>query len=242
MFGKVIIIFLILSLALFSLVACGEESTEETADDLIEITVAGGAIGQQLELTQDAAERYNDANSGVNVRVIGFSDIADDRRGLYSELLESESSKVDIMQIDLNCLAELESHFLDLYQYGAEKVADQHFASTIEDNTIDGQLLAIPWFTNLGLLYHEDDLLKQYDLNLPETWSELKEAVAKLDSWHLAVSKYSEEHEVAADVALFMASYEEQKLRAIEGALAPSIKELYQSDVVLEQMPYDSFN
>jgi trehalose/maltose transport system substrate-binding protein len=61
---------------------------------------------------------------------------------------------------------------------------------------------------------------------------------ATLGGWQLAVSKYSENPEVAADLALFMASYDEQKTRAIEGSFNPTIMSLYQDDDVLTATPF----
>lgn len=54
----------------------------------------------------------------------------------------------------------------------------------------------------------------------------------------LAVSKYSQNLEVAVDVALFLGSYEEQKIRAIEGSLNPTIPELYEDEDVLAAVPF----
>jgi len=61
---------------------------------------------------------------------------------------------------------------------------------------------------------------------------------ATLGGWQLAVSRYSANPEVAADVALFMASYEEQKIRAVEGSLNPTIMALYEDAEVLEAVPF----
>src|SRR5690606_25364013 len=61
---------------------------------------------------------------------------------------------------------------------------------------------------------------------------------ATLGGWQLAVSKYSRNPEVAADVALFMASYDEQKIRAVEGSLNPTIMALYEDPDVLEAVPF----
>jgi glucose/mannose transport system substrate-binding protein len=61
---------------------------------------------------------------------------------------------------------------------------------------------------------------------------------ATLGGWQLAVSKYSENPEAAADLALFMASYEEQKARAIEGSFNPTIMSLYEDEDVLEATPF----
>ncbi len=56
--------------------------------------------------------------------------------------------------------------------------------------------------------------------------------------WQLAVSKYSNNPEIAADVALFMASPEEQKIRAIKGSFTPTIMTLYEDPEVLESAPF----
>jgi trehalose/maltose transport system substrate-binding protein len=55
---------------------------------------------------------------------------------------------------------------------------------------------------------------------------------ATLGGWQLAVSRYSENPEIAADVALFLASAEEQKIRAVEGSLNPTIISLYEDEEV----------
>ena len=61
---------------------------------------------------------------------------------------------------------------------------------------------------------------------------------ATLGGWQLAVSKYSRYPNVAADVALFMASYDEQKIRAIEASYNPTIMSLYTDAQVLEAVPF----
>ena len=61
---------------------------------------------------------------------------------------------------------------------------------------------------------------------------------ATLGGWQLAVSTYSEHPEQAADYALFMASYDEQKVRAIDGTLNPTIEALYEDPDVLEATPF----
>jgi len=61
---------------------------------------------------------------------------------------------------------------------------------------------------------------------------------ATLGGWQLAVSKYSKNPQVAADVALFLASPDEQKIRAIDGSLNPTIMSLYQDPDVLAAAPF----
>jgi ABC-type sugar transport system, periplasmic component len=67
-----------------------------------------------------------------------------------------------------------------------------------------------------------------------------------LGGWQLAVSRYSDNPEVAADLVMYLTSYEEQKRRAIERSYNPTIAALYEDEEVLEAVPffgslYDTF-
>lgn len=335
------------------------------------ITVAGGAVGQELELTQAAIERYMELNPDVTIEVVQTGDFVEDRLGFYLQLFEAQSPDVDVFQIDVIWPGDLATHFVDLYEYGAREVASQHFDAIIENNTVDGKLIGIPWFTDAGLLYYRTDLLEKYGYaGPPATWNELEtmaaaiqegeraagnsdfwgfvwqgnayegltcdalewiassnggtivspdgvitinnaaaidivdqaagwvgtispngvtsfgeedarnmwqagnaafmrnwpyayslgnsadsavaglfdvsplpageggSPAATLGGWQLAVSKYSDDIATAADVALFLASYDEQKYRAVQGSLNPTIKALYQDADVLEAAPF----
>lgn len=64
--------------------------------------------------------------------------------------------------------------------------------------------------------------------------------------WNLAVSRYSENPELAADLVAFLTGHEEQKRRAIAGAYNPTLAALYEDEEVLEAVPffgelYDTF-
>ncbi len=343
----------------------------DVADEEISLTVAGGAVGQEKELTIKAAEMYMERNPNVTVEVLETPDLANDRLGLYLQFLEAESSEVDVYQIDVIWPGDLAEHFIDFYDYGAEEVVDDHFQAIVENNTTtDGRLVAMPWFTDAGLLYYRTDLLEKYDREVPETWDELEEtaryimeeeraagnedfygyvwqgdayegltcdalewvysngggqivspdqkitinndkaieiidqaagwvgdisptgvtgmgeedarsmweagnalfmrnwpyaytlanqegkptdgntgvaplpagdsgkSAATLGGWNLGVSKYSENPEEAAKLAMFLAGEEVQKLRAVEGSFNPTIKSLYEDEDVLEAVPF----
>jgi trehalose/maltose transport system substrate-binding protein len=67
-----------------------------------------------------------------------------------------------------------------------------------------------------------------------------------LGGWQLAVSKYSANPELAADLVAYLTSYDEQKRRAIKGAYNPTIEALYKDGEVLAAVPffgdlYDTF-
>src|SRR5690606_19374464 len=130
-------------------------------------TVAAGAVGQELELTRAAAERYMAEHPDVTVNVLETPDLADSRLGVYLQLFEARSADVDVFQIDVIWPGDLAEHFVDLYEYGAADVVDEHFPAIVENNTVDGKLVAIPWFTDAGLLYYRTDLLEKYGYDGP---------------------------------------------------------------------------
>ena len=59
-----------------------------------------------------------------------------------------------------------------------------------------------------------------------------------LGGWQLAVSKYSANAELGADLVKYLTSYDEQKRRAIKGAYNPTIAALYEDQEVLDANPF----
>lgn len=348
-----------------------DDSAADGGEEPVNVTVATGSVGQELELAQEAAQTYMEDHPNVTIEVLDTPDLANDRLGVYLQFFEAQSSEIDVLQIDVIWPGDLATHLVDLYEYGADQYTDQHFEAIVENNTVDGALIGIPWFTDAGLLYYRTDLLEKYGYDAPpETWDELEEmaatiqqgerdegnpdfwgfvwqgnayegltcdalewvashgggeiinrnevitinnenAIAAIDraaswvgdisppgvtgfaeedargmwqagnaafmrnwpyayslgqaddspiqgmfdvkplphaegqssaatlgGWQLAVSRYSNNPEVAADVAFFLASEEQQKKRAIEASLNPTIRSLYEDPEVLEANPF----
>ncbi len=193
---KRITISLLLALLLaISLAACGGTATPapaqpqtpaEPADpsspaappstDGVTLRLFAGNVGQELELSEAAARQFESDNPGVTVQVIDTPDFVQDRLGVYLQLFEAQSSEGDVFQIDVIWPGDLAEHFVDLNQYGAAAVAGDHFDAIIQNNTVDGALIGIPWFTDAGLLYYRTDLLEKYGYSdAPTTWDELEE-------------------------------------------------------------------
>jgi trehalose/maltose transport system substrate-binding protein len=65
----------------------------------------------------------------------------------------------------------------------------EYFERIVTNNTVNGALVGIPWYTDAGLLYFRTDLLEKYNIEgPPETWAELEEAAAAIQEGERATN------------------------------------------------------
>ena len=142
------------------------------------LKISCGAVGQELELCKQAVAQWS-KKTGNEVQVVATPNDSNERLALYQQILGSGSDKIDVFQIDVVWPGILASHLADLKPLagGAEK---QHFAGIVSNNTVAGRLVAMPWFTDAGLLYYRKDLLAKYRLPVPDTWEALAAAARKI--------------------------------------------------------------
>lgn len=342
-----------------------------------DLTISCGAVGAELTLCEEGVRAWEEA-TGHRVDIVSTPNSSTERLSLYQQILSANSRDIDVFQIDVIWPGLLANHLLDLREALGDEAGEGHFEAIVENNTVEGRLVAMPWFTDAGVLYYRADLLEQHGHEPPETWEQLTEiageiqaaereagnsrmhgfvfqgrayegltvnalewvashgggsvvepdgeisinnaqAAAALDlaaswvgeiapsgvlnyteeeargvfqggnavfmrnwpyawalsqsdgsevrgkvgvtqlpaggdgtsaaglgGWNLAVSRYSENPELAADLVAFLTGHEEQKRRAIAGAYNPTLAALYEDEEVLEAVPffgelYDTF-
>ncbi len=178
-----LLVILILAFTLMSsgigIHAQGETAFEcPETEGTVDIIVAAGAVGQEMELAEAAFAVFHERCPNINIGSLQAPELATDRLGLYIQFLGVQSDAVDIYQIDIPWISIMEEHMVDLYEYAPfdSEIIQQHFPTIIENNTVNGKLVGIPWFTDAGLLYYRTDLLEKYELELPSTWDELENA------------------------------------------------------------------
>jgi trehalose/maltose transport system substrate-binding protein len=143
------------------------------------ISISCGAVGLELQLCQEGAGAWAEA-TGNEVKVISTPNSATERLALYQQILAANSSDIDVYQIDVIWPGILASHFIDLAEHIDQATIDQHFEAIVQNNTVDDQLVAMPWFTDAGLLYYRADLLEKYGKQPPTTWQELTEIAREI--------------------------------------------------------------
>jgi trehalose/maltose transport system substrate-binding protein len=143
-----------------------------------QIAISCGAVGQELQICQEGVQAWS-KQSGVAVTVVSTPNSTTERLALYQQLLAAGASDIDVFQIDVIWPGILGSHFIDLKPY-AKGAQAQHFKAIVDNNTIDGRLVAMPWFTDAGLLYYRKDLLDKYQEKPPVTWQQLTATAKKV--------------------------------------------------------------
>lgn len=333
-----------------------------------EVSISCGAIGIERELCAEAVAEWQ-ARTGHSAAIVSTPNSTTERLALYQQLLAAHASDIDVFNVDVVWPGILGAYFIDLAPYAQGREAE-HFPAIIANNTVDGELKAMPWYTDAGILYYRADLLEKHGKRVPEAWAELAEtaatimeaeraagedrlwgfvfqarayegltcnalewvashgggtivnaageitvdnpaaataldeaaswvgtvaprgvlnyteeeargvfqsgnavfmrnwpyawalsqtedspvrglvgvaalphgpegtSTATLGGWNLAVSKYSEHPDVAADLVMFLTSAEQQKRRAIRAAYNPTIPALYKDDEVLAAVPF----
>ena len=137
-----------------------------------EISISCGAVGMELELCTEGANAWAEA-TGNTVEIISTPNSATERLALYQQILAANSSDIDVFQIDVIWPGILANHFIDLGEHIDEATRAEHFEAITDNNTVDGRFVAMPWFTDAGILYYRTDLLEKYGKQPPETWEDL---------------------------------------------------------------------
>lgn len=121
-----------------------------------------------------AIATFNEA-TGMAAEFVPGEESATDRLAIYNQQLGAQSPDNDIYQIDVIWPGIVAQHAVDLNPSLAE-LATLHFPAIVENNTVNGALVGMPWFTDAGLLYYRSDLLEEYGFEAPPvTWAELEE-------------------------------------------------------------------
>ena len=161
----------IVGLAVLALFALARQAAAQ-----VTVTISCSALGIEARLCREGAEAWA-AQSGNQVRLVSTPNSGSERLALYQQLLAARSGDIDVFQIDVVWPGILANHLLDLKD---RLDTAGHLEEVVRNNTVDGRLVAMPWFVNGGLLYYRRDLLEAHGRPVPETWQDLTETAATI--------------------------------------------------------------
>ena len=114
--------------------------------------------GQQLR--QDALAEYS-SKTGIQFDLIPTPGTSAEQLPLVLDLFRRHSTSPDIYLIDATWPGTLHDQLLDLTPYQNDE-SRRHAKTLVENNTIQGRLVALPLYMNGGMLFYRSDLLKKY--------------------------------------------------------------------------------
>ena len=137
-------------------------------------------VGEGGRWTRAVAEEWAQ-KTGNKLEYISRPNDASATLQLFQQYWAAKSSDVDVFMVDVIWQGICGPHAVDLKKYFKDDEIKAFFPRIIQNNTVNGKLVSIPWFTDAGLLYYRTDLLEKYGYKEPpKTWEELTEMAKKI--------------------------------------------------------------
>jgi trehalose/maltose transport system substrate-binding protein len=131
-----------------------------------------GPVGKSHTRDVNLVAKFS-RDTGIRVKLVPHPA---DSSASYSQLartFSSKSSAFDVVMLDVVWPGAFAQYLVNLKPRLA-KEARLHAQGIIQNNTIGGKLVAMPWFGDFGILYYRTDLLQKYGYrNPPTTWAQL---------------------------------------------------------------------
>ncbi len=141
----------------------------------VTVSVSCGSVGAEYDFCKTGAEAWA-KKTGNQVRVVSVPKDSNEQLALFQQLLSQKSGEIDVLRIDIIWPGLLAENLLDLGKEVSKDVVSANFPAIVEANTVKGKLVALPQFTDAGLLYYRKDLLEKYGQKVPTTWEEMTQA------------------------------------------------------------------
>ncbi len=144
-----------------------------------EIAFASAAFFSQKSI-HDLLDAFHASQKAVRVTYVELPSAADPA-ALHANLairLRSQDSAPDLYSLDIVRVAEFTSAGFTLPLSEAFTPADMQafLPGVVAGCTVAGNLAAMPWFADCGMLFYRSDLLEEVGAEAPETWNDLVSA------------------------------------------------------------------
>jgi trehalose/maltose transport system substrate-binding protein len=127
--------------------------------------------------------------TGNSVKLLQVPVDTGDRLALYQQQLGAKSADVDVYMIDVVWPGIIGNSLLDLGKSVPAAQLASYFPAIVENNTYNGKLVGVPWFTDGGLLFYRTDLMEKYGYKAaPKTWTELQTMATKIQAGERAAN------------------------------------------------------
>jgi trehalose/maltose transport system substrate-binding protein len=136
------------------------------------ITFIGDSVGGSHQRDLALASKFSQ-QTGIKVKVVPHPTASDASYTQLARAFRSKSSSIDVAMIDVIWPGAFAPFLVDLKPKLGQQ-AKIHSQGIIQNDTVAGKLVAMPWFGDFGILYYRTDLLKKYGYSEPPTtWAQL---------------------------------------------------------------------
>ncbi|MEW2809620.1 ABC transporter substrate-binding protein [Streptomyces massasporeus] len=164
---------LVLVVVLTGYVAAGARAGEPSGSGRGPLTLA--TAGDLTGYLGPLLEGWNRTHPGEKVTLVELPDSADETQAqMVTDLRDGDRSRFDVLNIDVNWTSEFAAAGW-IRPLPRDRFPLKTFLQPVVDTaTYDGQLYAVPYVTNAGLLLYRKDVLAEEGVAPPRTWAELE--------------------------------------------------------------------
>ncbi|WP_128429021.1 ABC transporter substrate-binding protein [Streptomyces cyaneus] len=166
---------LVLVVILTGYVAAGARADEPHAGGRGPLTVA--TAGDLTGYLGSVLDGWNRTHPGEKVTLVELPDSADETHAqMATDLRGGDRSRFDVLNIDVSWTSEFAAQGWIRPLARDRFPLDTFLPPVVDTATYDGQLYAVPYVTNAGLLLYRKDILAKEGADPPRTWTELERA------------------------------------------------------------------
>ncbi|WP_369168498.1 ABC transporter substrate-binding protein [Streptomyces sp. R28] len=166
---------LVLVVILTGYVAAGARADQATAGGRGPLTLA--TAGDLTGYLGSVLDGWNRTHPGEKVTLVELPDSADETHAqMTTDLRGGDRSRFDVLNIDVSWTSEFAAQGWIRPLTRDRFPLDTFLPPVVDTATYDGQLYAVPYVTNAGLLLYREDILAKEGVDPPRTWSELERA------------------------------------------------------------------
>jgi len=152
------------------------------------ITFVGDSVGDGHKRDLALAKRFT-KDTGIKVNVVPHPAASDQSYSQLVRAFSQKSSSIDVAMIDVVWPGAFAPYLVNL-KPKLGKQSKLHIQSIVQNDTIGGKLVAMPWFGDYGILYYRTDLLKKYGYKAPpKTWNQLFTMARKIQTGEQKTNK-----------------------------------------------------
>lgn len=144
-------------------------------------TIAISCDATLASLCEEAGNAWG-SKTGNEVQVVVAPPSMSAIMSLYLNLFGAGSPDLDVVMVDVIWPALLSDHLVDLTPFIPADYMAAQLDVMRETYTIGGKVIALPEFADFGTLIYRKDLLEKYGKPIPETWKELGETAASIQT------------------------------------------------------------